>query len=273
MAPNGAPASPFPRKMYNELLGFRDYWNHTGDQLPPPKGPFPYRTYTEKNLQGESEEVPYVGQLHLCTVGKPFAAIGVSMPIYRDPKATPREMVGLLVACVNIDSFNNWLGRLEQEDGCVVLLDRYGFCVHHRKDLRELYVPKPGENPQSMADAAPAYTRVLHGEQGRDLHHRDPFDGRVYTATFQPVDTVGWGVIVQYDRDRDKVRAELGNANVGLYGLLWGGLAPGAVLILAFWGWLVWTLRHKEAVAHGSTCSRRDRNPNNSGGARCRSAA
>jgi serine/threonine protein kinase len=250
------PKNAFPRELYGKLQSNRDFWNHSGDRFSKtPPEPVAYSHYTEKDGKGNDVEVAYIGQpFASASPGtKPFAAISVSMPIYRDPQAPvkDKEMIGLLVAAVKLATLNNWMGRLEQEEGCVVLLDRNGYCVHHRKDLRSKYEPIPGENPKRLTDVAPAFKRVLAGERDVDPEHLDPFDGRTYIATFEPVEPYGWGVIVQYDPKKDRVRHELRQANAGITGLLWGGLLPGALLIVAFWGLLVWTLRRRETVVHG----------------------
>jgi hypothetical protein len=243
-------ARAFPRGDYGATCGHRDFWTHHGDEFPAPPGPWPYLPYTEKTKDGV-REVPYISQPYANAVGEPFAAFSLSMPIYRDQDAADKEMVGLLVACVKLDEFNDWLDRLDQKDGCVVLLDPRGYCMHHRQDLRPRYEPRPGENPRPLKDANLAYRQVLGGLKGVEAEHEDPFDGRTYTATFEPVENFAWGVIVQYDRRADEVRTDLGDVSAHLELLFWGGLTAGLIVIVGFWGWLVWTLRHKEAVGHG----------------------
>ena len=46
-----------------------------------------------------------------------------------------------------------------------VVLDKHGYCVHHRPEYREMYEPKLGENPQRKS--SPLFDRVTTAEIGR----------------------------------------------------------------------------------------------------------
>lgn len=232
-----------PREIYNRNYSYRDYWTHRGDDHSDPPPVNPYEHYFENGV-----EVAYVGQPYTSTVAEEFMAITLSMPMYREDPGAPekQEFIGLLIACVHLKEFNNWLKTAELANGCVVVLDRRGYCVHHREECRPLYEPKPGMSIQPRT--SPIYEAVRAGKQGIGVH-QDPFDQRTYTAAYQPIAPFHWSVIVQYDHDSD-VNSAKQNVEGHMHRLIWVVVALSLTLLAAFWSWLVWTLVRKETVRH-----------------------
>jgi eukaryotic-like serine/threonine-protein kinase len=232
-----------PREIYKKDYSYRDYWTHRGDDHGAPPHAHPYDHYFEDGV-----EVAYVGQPYTSTVDEQFMAITLSMPMYREDHGDPeqQEFIGLLVGCVRLEEFNKWLQTAELANGCVVVLDRRGYCVHHRKECRELYEPKPGISIQPRT--SPIYEAVHEGKHGIGVH-QDPFDQRTYSAAYEPIVPFGWGVIVQYDHDSDVIRAKQ-NIEGHMLGLIWVVVALSLTLLAAFWSWLIWALVRKEAVRY-----------------------
>jgi eukaryotic-like serine/threonine-protein kinase len=236
-------ARQHPREIYGHNYAFRDYWNHRGDAFGP-HAPAAFVPYTE-----DGEEVPFIGQPYASQALEHFKAITVSTPLYRRDggRSERQEFVGLLVICVKLNKFNEWLRSAEQVNGCVVVLDQRGHCIHHRSEIRERFDPLPGANPPQKS--SPVYDYVRQGEEGNH-EHTDPYDDRPYSAAYVPVRPFGWSVIFQYDTENEVASAQR-RIDAQLQGSIGVAIALGLTLLAAFWGWLVWTLWRKEVGGHG----------------------
>jgi eukaryotic-like serine/threonine-protein kinase len=242
----GKPWEKHARAIYDKDFSWRDYFNRRRDYYEEARShakKFPY----EPNLQG-GVDVPYISQPFMSRTTEGFLCIGISAPIYADKDS--RKRVGLLLGTINLRDLERWIKPVEDNNGCAVLLDERGFCLHHLEKHRKKLEPKLEEAPPRWQDKSPVFQAVLGGQSGQVANYVDPIDGRAFLAAHVPVPVYGWGVLVQHDRAG--ALAHLADVGRELTGFVWlaGGIS--GILLSAFWGWLLWVLRRKEeGLAHG----------------------
>ena len=220
---------PPPAFKMAEDFAWRDWFNGRGDDLAPGKG-----ERRHAPIRATHFSQPFLREL------VPELAVGISTPVFAPDD--PRTVVGVLYTPVRLRDIDSWLDRVRIKDGGAVLVDRRGHCLRHPEAARIL--PGPNENPPRWS--SPEFTKALHAE-GSTAAHTDPIDGRVYLVGYAPLPEVGWGALVQHERDAalrpiDGLRRQL--MYVGL------ALLVGVPLLLSgLWSLLMWTLRRKERLA------------------------
>jgi eukaryotic-like serine/threonine-protein kinase len=212
-------------------FAWRDWFNGRGDYLGPDR---------------DAKELPPITQTH---VSQPFrrtikdeVAIGISTPIL-DPSGKGK-VVGVLYTPVRLQSVEEWLDRVKIKDGFAVLVDRRGFCLRHRA-RKQILPPKGHDLPKWDSETF----RAAVAREGSAAEHTDPVDGRVYLASYVPLLRVGWGALVQHDREAalrpvEDLKRQLLVVGVSL-------LVGVPLLLTGLWSCLIWTLRRKERIAQG----------------------
>ena len=190
---------------------------------------------------------PYLGEV--MNRGRKF--VNVSAPI----PGPDGEPLGLMVGHIDWDKLQGWLGELRDWMGQVraaggfpVVVNDRGQCMTHR-DAAGIEL-RAGQVPAAQYD--PEWVRTL--KAGSDPAFRDPVTGREQLAGYAPARPSAragqqWAVLIEHDpaavlRPVEALRDRL--TTIGLV-----ILAIMAVLIGGLWGWLVWTLRREERLAHG----------------------
>jgi hypothetical protein len=165
--------------------------------------------------------------------------IGISTPVFAP--GDERTIVGVLYTPVLLKDIHKWLDRVRITDGFSVLVDGRGHCLRHREDAR--IKAGPDQNPPKWS--SPTFLAALQ-EEGSTPAYEDPIDHRTYLAGYAPLPRLGWGALVQHEREPAlKSIADLKKQMIfiGIFMLV-----TVSVLVSALWGWLIWTLRRKERL-------------------------
>src|SRR5262249_15186786 len=145
---------------------------------------------------------------------------------------------------VRLQSVEEWLDQVKIEGGFAVLVDRRGYCLRHR--VQERIIPAEDRDPPKWDSET---FRASTEKEGSTREHTDPVDGRVYLASYVPLHRIGWGALVQHDRETalrpvEDLRRQLLVVGVSL-------LLGVPLLLTGLWSCLIWTLRRKERIAQG----------------------
>jgi serine/threonine protein kinase len=210
-----------------QQFGWRDWFHGNGDQ---------------PNRQGD-KFLP-IRKTHISV---PFRrllekvmGIGISTPIFAP--GSNSEIVGVLYTPVNLKDIYRWLDHVKIKNGFAVLVDARGHCLLHRDQDRI----QPAPREQAPRWDSPVFEAAVK-KTGTIASYRDPVDHRIYLAGYAPLPKLGWGAIVQHERQAAlKPIADLKNEMV-LIGAI--QLLTVTVLMSALWGWLIWSLRRKDRVA------------------------
>lgn len=235
------PTDDEQRDLNQQNYAWRDWFNGRGDQL-----------------ERRGEHFPMVIATHIC---QPYAGvkmnvgrrqINVSTPI-RDGAGTA---VGLLVGNIDwdqtvrpwLDDLRRWLTEAGSGGGFPVVVNDHGQCLTHPDRIIAL---EPGQSAKAFYP--PAWVASVT-EPGTDRAHADPVrGGEVHLAGFAPARPKGtgqqWVVLVQHDpaavqRPVDALSERMTRIGLGILAIM-------ALLVSGIWGWLVWTLRREERLAHG----------------------
>jgi hypothetical protein len=166
----------------------------------------------------------------------------LSAPLY-DPAGRGR-IVGVLALTIELEKVRLWLDSVRLNDGFAVLVDDRYHCVLH--DRQDRVRPALDRNPPVWQ--SPIYRELIERKRsGQTLSYRDPVDGKVYLAGFAPLESMGWGVIVQHDRER--VLEQIAAVTYRLMRIGRVALVAAGLLISALWGWQFWTLRRVQRMA------------------------
>jgi hypothetical protein len=227
-------------ELLRQNYAWRDWFNGLGDQHGRHGGHFAPIATTHISH-------PYVGE----QMNRGRKLVNVSAPI-PGPGGAP---LGVVIGHIDWDRLQGWLGELRgwMEDvraggGFPVVVNDRGHCLTHRDAaLIEL---KPGEVPRAFYD--PDWVRRLRAGSADD--YTDPVTGRPQLAGFaparpSPLSGQQWAVLIEHDPAavlQPVVELKERMVAIGL-----GILAIMGVLIGGLWGWLVWTLRREERLAHG----------------------
>jgi hypothetical protein len=221
---------PQPGLDLSDSFAWRDWFNGRGD-------------YPERRGKVKKGEFAPVRDTH---VSQPFIrkftgefSVGLSAPV-RDPKSD--RVLGVLYTPVPLREIQGWLDPVKIRGGFAVLVDRHGHCLRHPEEGQ--IVPPRDRNPRRWS--SPTWVRAL-GKEGVTDRHTDPINGSVYLASHHPLREIGWGAIVQHERQTalepvDRLREQLLRVGAAL-------LLTVLLLLSALWGWLIWNLRRKDRVA------------------------
>jgi len=227
-------------ELLHQNYAWRDWFNGLGDQ---------HNRRGEKFAPIRTAHIshPYLGE----RMNKGRKLVNVSAPI----PGPGGEPVGVVVGNIDWERLQGWLaelrgwmGEVRATGGFPVVVNDRGHCLTHRDAaLIEL---TPGRAPAPRYD--PEWVRALR--VGSSDAFPDPVTGRPQLAGFavaRPSPQAGqqWAVLIEHDPDAvvrpvDELRGRMvaiGLAILAIMALLIGGL----------WGWLVWTLRREERLAHG----------------------
>ncbi len=214
-----------PAKMHLPTrFAWRDWFNGRGDHPENPDGDYP--------------------PIRATHVSEPFLAratgdlvIGLSTPVLAPGSKT--DVVGVLYAPVRLQDVDRWLDRVKTGHGFAILVDRRGHVLRHRDP--ELVEPRPGQVAKSWQSAV--YAAAVR-EEGSTASYVDPVDGRTYLAGYAPLPALGWGALVQQEREAAlKPVADLKEQMIFLGAVM---LVTVSLVVSILWGWLIWSLRRKD---------------------------
>lgn len=222
---------PVDKSIYDANFAWRDWFNGTGDHPDQKEGQFGPLRQTKLSQ-------PFVGQ----SQGHPLC-IAASTPIWRDKE--DGAVAGVLMATVLLDEIHRWLDeRAGMDHGFVALINDNGQYLRHRD--WEAIKPKQGEISRQFD--SPVIREVLAGKEGSSSHE-DPLDGTTYFTAYAPLPRIGWGTLIQHDRDA--ALQPINTLKESLQRFFWIGLVAGALLLSLLWGALIVTLRHSARTPRG----------------------
>jgi serine/threonine protein kinase len=221
---------PEDPKVYGQPFGWRDWFHGGGDQRP------------GNGQKFEPIRKPHISQPYFGKSRDEGMMIALSVPIVAPGKALkdpqdPQEIIGVLVVGVPLQTLHRWLTGVTIENGFAVLLDRRGHCLLHQEKEKIAF----GRDQAPKEWTCPIFQKVLGLERGSTADHLDPIDGRTYLASYAPLPQIGWGVLVQHEREPAlKPMADLQDQLVSLG---WITFATASLLTTALWAWLLGMLR------------------------------
>lgn len=228
----------------NQRWCWRDWFNGQGNKFGHEAGWF-------EPVNRSHITQPYMAQGTATSNRRDSLTISISTPL-RDPD-DPTRVVALLVGSVHVDDLHSWIDGAGFSDGnCFASLynERYHCLLHHDQELVRSRI-QPGPQMSPIPVAGHLYGNMLRrGFSGAMEDFRDPIDGRHYIASYAPVRTFGWGVIVEHDREVALRPVQDLRSWMQFFGTL--ALSGLFLLTVGFWSWLIWTLRGQEraAMAH-----------------------
>ncbi|WP_406699595.1 serine/threonine protein kinase [Singulisphaera sp. Ch08] len=224
---------PWEPLVCDKNWSWRDWFNGQGDH------------HDGKNRRHPPIDRPHISQPFVGKTKERKKGVVLSAPVF-DPSASASEptILGVLALTIELEKVETWLKSVRLNDGFAVLFDsRYHGLLHNRQDRIS---PRPDENPPVWP--CPIYRNVIENqESGHTLSYRDPVDQKVYLAGYASLPRIGWGVIVQHDRER--VLDQIASVTYRLMRLSRVAFIAAGVLISALWGWQFWTLRHVQRMA------------------------
>jgi hypothetical protein len=195
-----------------------------------------------------------LGRLHL---SEPFVSIsedqkkcvGISTAL-----AAPGDRqtcVGVLLVTISFPELQKWLDDVAIENGCAVLLNDRCQCLRHREG-KESEIRSPTSEDRWPSWDSDVYRAAVGKAEGTAQAYQDPIDkaeGKIYMASYVPLQEIGWGVIIQHERGAAlKPVTDLSRRMVRLGGIMLGIVVLPACLL---WGWLFWSMRREERTIHG----------------------
>ncbi|AGA29072.1 serine/threonine protein kinase [Singulisphaera acidiphila] len=225
---------PWEPLVCNQNWSWRDWFNGQGDQH-----------------DGKDQRFPAIAQPH---ISQPFVGktkerkkgVVLSAPVFDPTSSSSSEpaILGVLALTIELEKVENWLKSVRLNNGFAVLFDsRYHGLLHNRQDR---ITPRPDENPPVWP--CRIYRIVIEDqESGHTVSYRDPVDHKVYLAGYASMPRIGWGVIVQHDRER--VLDQIASVTFRLMRISRVAFIAAGLLISALWGWQFWTLRHVQRMA------------------------
>jgi hypothetical protein len=235
---------PHDPTIIGKNFSWRDWFNGRGDQS------------DNKEDGYESAGRTHVSQPFIGQTRQRKLLIGVSTPIFHPAAAkkddAPREIVGVLMSTIEVARLHEWLIGVEIEHGCIVLLNERGHCLLHEDAALEAIRPQADRNPPEFLGRSDLLRDLVVRRTARaEAEHVDPVNGRTYLAAGAPCPDgrIGWVAVVQHERAMALRPIEDLKAHL----LLWGCLAFAVLglLLSGLWGWLLWSMRRGERLAHG----------------------
>jgi len=224
---------PWDPMVCNKSWAWRDWFNGKGDQYGSEEGSFPPIRETHVSQ-------PFVGRTREHRKG-----IVLSAPVFDPaPVEGERPVLGVLALTIELEKIDHWLRSVRLNDGFAVLFDKRYHCLVH--DQQVVVNPGLGRNPPTWI--SPTYQEVIERQSSGHTHsYVDPVDRQVYLAGFAPLPRIGWGIIVQHNRDR--VLDQIASVTYRLMRISRVAFVAAGLLISALWGWQFWTLRRVQRMA------------------------
>jgi hypothetical protein len=222
---------PNPRTL-GKNYSWRDWFNGTGDKY-------------EEGRRYEAITAPHISQPFVGQSVDRIVGINISSPI---KDSDGKDLLGVLTVMIDLDKIYRWLYEEKIHRGFFVLLNqRYHCLVHkHRKEIE----PKPGKNPPTW-ERTTVYRDLIGGHrEGLQRCHHDPIDGHDYAVSYAPLRRIGWGLLIQQERDpiihqlHDDLRPIV-------HGTILVNTIICSIFVPGLWGFIIWTLRKGEGAAHG----------------------
>ncbi|SIN77395.1 Serine/threonine protein kinase [Singulisphaera sp. GP187] len=224
---------PWEPSVCNKNWSWRDWFNGQGDHL------------DGKDQRYLPIDRPHISQPFVSKDKDHTKGVVLSTPVF-DPSSSTSQptILGVLALTIELERVENWLKSVRLNDGFTVLFDnRYHCLLHNRQDR---VTARPNQNPPIWP--CPIYRNVIENEEsGHTLSYRDPVDHKVYLAGYASLPRIGWGVVVQHDRER--VLDQIAAVTHRLMRISRVAFLAAGVLISALWGWQFWTLRHVQRMA------------------------
>ncbi|MFO0808047.1 MAG: serine/threonine protein kinase [Gemmataceae bacterium] len=226
--------------LFEQRYCWRDWFNGRGDQhsrrdvaLPPVSRPHISQ--------------PYMGE----RINRGKKLVNISVPLSK----VDGKPVGLLVGHIDwrevqgwLDQLRDWMKDVKVAGGFPVVVNGRGHCLTHA-DVEKIE-PAMGQNPIEY------YPVELVGSlsAGSNALWSDPVrGGQIHLAGYAPARPAGadeqWLVLIEHDPQA--ALKTVGDLQVRLRYIGWATLGIMTVLVGGLWGWLVWTLRREERMAHG----------------------
>ncbi len=148
---------------------------------------------------------PYVSEVFV-SAGSGVPVVALAVPI-RDLKG---KVIGIIGSSQRLDVIRQWLLPIKVPGGDLYLVDRKGQFVFHPTRT----------GPGHLSDYArvPIVGRLLRGEEGV-LEQENPVEHDVRLAAYRPLPSLGWGLVVQRNKNLALQRMHtliLGSGTVGL---------------------------------------------------------
>ncbi|MFZ1059523.1 MAG: cache domain-containing protein, partial [Candidatus Rokuibacteriota bacterium] len=142
--------------------------------------------------------------------------VGLTVPI----RSQEGRVIGIIGSFQRLEVIRQWLLPIQIPDGDLYLVDRKGQFIFHRTRI----------GPERLSDYAriPVVERLLRGEEGV-AETGNPAEGQVRLSAYRLLPSLGWGVVVQ----RDKNLALLGARTLVLVSGTAGLLLAAALFVLA----------------------------------------
>jgi signal transduction histidine kinase len=174
------------------------------------------RSYAFRDwYRGVSREwQPYMSEVYQTDLGRTLA-VALVMPIRDD---VDQKVIGILASVQRLDVLREWLLPIQIPSGDLFVVDRKGQLVFHRTRA----------GAPHLADYLnlPVVRRLLEARRGGTEELENPVDGGMALTAYRWLPALGWGVVVQTQKDVALRRTRLlliVSAAVGL--VLTGGLA------------------------------------------------
>jgi signal transduction histidine kinase/CheY-like chemotaxis protein len=157
---------------------------------------------------------PYMSEVYQTDLGRTLA-VALVIPIRDD---VDQKVIGVLASVQRLDVLREWLLPIQIPSGDLFVVDRKGQLVFHRTRA----------GAPHLADYLnlPVVRRLLEARRGGTEELENPVDGGMALTAYRWLPALGWGVVVQTQKDIALRRTRLlliVSASVGL--LLTGGLA------------------------------------------------
>jgi hypothetical protein len=224
---------PWDPMVCNRNWSWRDWFNGRGDH------------HDGKDRRYPPVDRPHISQPFVGKTKERRKGVVLSAPVF-DPSSSTSEpaILGVLALTIELEKIDHWLSSVRLNDGFAVLFDHRYHCLLH--DRQDRITPRPDQNPPRWDCST--YREVIEKTQaGQTVSYRDPVDQKEYLAGFAPLPRIGWGVIVQHNRER--VLDQIASVTYRLMRIGRGALLGAGVLISALWGWQFWTLRRVQRMA------------------------
>ncbi len=131
---------------------------------------------------------PYISEVFPIATPDRSLVIALAVPV-RDEAG---RVLGILGVHQRLDLIREWLLPIRIPDGDLYVVDGKGRFVFHRTRT----------GPEQLGDYArvPAVQKVLRGEEGI-AEVKNPVEGESRLVAYQPLPALGWGLVVQRDKD------------------------------------------------------------------------
>lgn len=143
---------------------------------------YAYRDY----YQGVSKEwKPYVSEAFKRSVEPKDNLVSVAVPV----KSTDQKVLGFLLLTIKLDAIVGWSKDIDVgPGGSVFIVDRKGQLIAHNK--------LSNENNLIDYSSFDSVQKILHGENGVEIHGKDFASDEEHVAAFSPVSGYGFGIEV-----------------------------------------------------------------------------